>query len=86
MNFLWLLTGLVLGAAIATALLWPRLRASGQLSDTFKALSADALKDSIAQLSEFNKAQLQAVQVHAKGDLEHRRQAVEQLVSPLKEA
>ncbi|HEY2436220.1 MAG TPA: DNA recombination protein RmuC [Solirubrobacteraceae bacterium] len=85
MNFLWLLIGLVLGAAIATALLWPRLRASGQLSDTFKALSADALKDSIAQLSEFNKAQLQAVEVHAKGDLDQRRQAVEQLVGPLKE-
>jgi DNA recombination protein RmuC len=85
MNFLWLLIGLVLGAALATALLWPRLRVPGQLSDTFKALSADALKDSIAQLSEFNQAQLKAVQVQGKGDLEQRQQAVEQLVGPLKE-
>jgi DNA recombination protein RmuC len=85
MNALWLLLGLVIGAALATAALWPRLRAHGQLSDTFKALSHDALKGVIGQLSELNQAQLQAVQVQAKGELEQRQRAVEQLVGPLKE-
>jgi DNA recombination protein RmuC len=85
MSALWLLVGLLIGAALATAALWPRLRARGQLSDTFKALSADALKGVIAQLSELNQAQFQAVQAQAKGELDKRQQAVEQLVAPLKE-
>ena len=65
MNLLWLLIGLALGVALATALLGPRLRAQGHLSDTFKALSADALKASISQLSELNQGQLQAVGIKA---------------------
>jgi DNA recombination protein RmuC len=85
MNVLWFLLGLIVGAALVIALLWPRLRSNGQLSDTFKALSADALKASITQLSELNQAQLRAVQAQATGDLDQRRQAVEQLVGPLKE-
>ena len=43
------------------------------------------MKATIEQLSEHNRVQLQATQAQAKGDLEQRRQAVEQLVSPLKE-
>jgi DNA recombination protein RmuC len=85
MNALWLLIGLAIGAALATAALWPRLRAHGQLSDTFKALSQDALKGVIGQLSELNQAQLQSVQAQAEGELDKRQQAVEQLVAPLKE-
>jgi DNA recombination protein RmuC len=85
MNALWLLIGLFVGAAVTTAALWPRLRAHGQLSDTFKALSAEALQSSLAQLQELNNAQLQTVQTQAKGDLDQRQQAVEQLVAPLKE-
>jgi DNA recombination protein RmuC len=85
MNVLWLLIGLAIGAALATALLWTRLRAQGQLSDRLKAVSADAMKATVQQLTELNRAQLQAAQAHAKGDLEQRRQAVEQLVAPLKE-
>jgi DNA recombination protein RmuC len=85
MNVLWLLIGLLAGAALATAMLWPRLRAHGQLSDTFKALSAEALQSSLAQLQELNRAQLETAQTHAKGDLEQRQKAVEQLVTPLKE-
>src|SRR5437660_1606278 len=83
MNDLWLLIGIVIGAALATALLWTRLRAQAELSDRFKAMSADAMKASVEQLSELNRAQLQAVQAQAKGDLDQRRQAVEQLVAPL---
>src|SRR5205085_9819532 len=85
MNALWLLIGLLIGAAVATAALWPRLRAHGQMSDTFKALSQDALKGVVGQLSELNQAQLQAVQTEAKGQLEQRQRAGEQLVAPLKD-
>ncbi len=59
--------------------------AQDRLSDTFKALSADALQAGMAQLSELAKAQLQSAQAEAKGDLEKRQQAFEQLISPLKE-
>ena len=85
MNALWLIIGLLIGAAMATAALWPRLRAHGQMSDTFKALSQDALQGVVAQLSELNHAQLQAVQTESKGQLEQRQRAVEQLVAPLTE-
>src|ERR1700751_4003200 len=39
----------------------------------------------MAQLTELARGQLQAVQTEARGDLEKRQQAVEQLVAPLKE-
>ena len=85
MNALWLVLGLLIGAAVATAALWPRLRAHGQMSDAFKALSQDALNGVLSQLSELNQVQLQAAQTQAKGDLDQRRQAIEQLVTPLKD-
>jgi DNA recombination protein RmuC len=59
--------------------------AQKRLSDSFKALSADALQSSLAQLAELTHAQLQTAQVQATGDLERRQLAVEQLVAPLKE-
>jgi len=59
--------------------------AQGRLSESFKALSAEALQASMAQLAEMARAQLQTAQVEAKGDLDKRQQAVEQLVAPLKE-
>lgn len=59
--------------------------AQEQLSQSFKALSAEALQASMAQLSELAKAQLTAAQAEAKGDLDKRHQAVEQLVAPLKD-
>ncbi|MFZ0043059.1 MAG: DNA recombination protein RmuC [Solirubrobacteraceae bacterium] len=59
--------------------------AQERLSASFKALSAEALQSSVAQLTELARAQLQTVQTQAKGDLDKRQQAVEQLVAPLKE-
>jgi DNA recombination protein RmuC len=59
--------------------------AQQRLSDSFKALSAEALQASMQQLAELARNQLQAAQAEAKGDLEKRQQAVEQLVAPLKE-
>ena len=124
MTALWLLIGLIVGAAAVILLLRPRLRALAgeasragelerelvrarsdleherarseerlatikdaqeRLSVSFKALSAEALQSSMAQLTELARAQLNAAQAEAKGDLDKRRQAVEQLVAPLKE-
>jgi DNA recombination protein RmuC len=59
--------------------------AQERLSASFKALSAEALQASIAHLSEVAKTQLRAAQSEAKGDLDKRRDAVDQLVAPLKE-
>jgi DNA recombination protein RmuC len=59
--------------------------AQERLSASFKALSAEALQASMAQLSELARAQLREVQAEARGDLDKRQQAVEQLVAPLRE-
>jgi DNA recombination protein RmuC len=59
--------------------------AQERLSTSFKALSAEALQSSMAQLAELARSQLQTAQAQASGDLEKRQQAVEQLVAPLKE-
>ncbi len=124
MAALWLLIGLIIGAALVAVAVRTRLRsltneagraaeldrelikaradldherslaqerlqtlgeAQARLSESFKALSADALQSSMAQLAEMARAQFQAAQVEAKGDLDKRHQAVEQLVAPLKE-
>ncbi len=124
MTALWLALGVLIGAGVLAAALWPRLRAGAdtarrageldrqlvraladleheraraqerletvndaqqRLSTSFKALSAEALQASMAQLAELSRAQLQADQARATGDLEKRQQAVEQLVAPLKE-
>ncbi len=124
MNALWLLIGLLVGAAVAVVALRSRLRtlsaeaatvgelqreldraqseltheralheerlatlteARERMSDSFKALSAEALQASMSHLTELARAQLQTTQAEAKGDLEKRQQAVEQLVAPLRE-
>lgn len=59
--------------------------AQERLSDSFKALSAEALQSSMSQLTALARAQLQTAQAEAKGDLDKRQHAVEQLVAPLKE-
>ncbi|MDQ2896196.1 MAG: DNA recombination protein RmuC, partial [Actinomycetota bacterium] len=59
--------------------------AQQRLSDSFKALSAEALQSSMTQLAELSKAQLQTAREQAKGDLDKRQQAVESLVAPLRE-
>jgi DNA recombination protein RmuC len=59
--------------------------AQERLSASFKALSAEALQSSMSQLAELARAQLQTAQTEAKGDLEKRQNAVEQLVGPLKD-
>jgi DNA recombination protein RmuC len=59
--------------------------AQQRLSDSFKALSAEALQSSMAQLAELTRAQLETAKSEAKGDFERRQHAVEQLVAPLRD-
>ena len=59
--------------------------AQRQLGQSFKALSAEAMESSMKQLAEMARSQLQTAQAKADGELEQRRQAVEQLVGPIKE-
>src|ERR1700761_3684144 len=49
-----------------------------RMSDSFKALSAEALQASMTQLTEMARAQLKTAQTEVKGDLDKRQAAVEQ--------
>ena len=57
-----------------------------ELSQKFKALSRDALKDNNQTFLELARATLEKFQATAKGDLELRQKAIDQLVRPLKES
>ncbi len=100
MSALWLLIGAIVGAGLTALILHERIRSlrvsQQQLSDSFKAMSADALEASLKQLTELNRSQLQtteaearakleAAQAQASGELKQRQQAVEQLVKPLQQ-
>lgn len=54
------------------------------LSDTFKVLSTDALKSNAASFIELATAKLERVQEGARGELQRRQQAIDELVKPLK--
>ncbi len=54
-----------------------------RLADAFKALSAEALASNNASFLHLARATLERYQEGAKGDLEQRRQAIEELVRPL---
>jgi DNA recombination protein RmuC len=59
--------------------------AQERLSASFRTMSAEAIKSGMEQLSQMARAQLQTAQAESRGELEKRQQAVEQLVSPIKE-
>ena len=61
-------------------------RVTQELTEKFKALSRDALKDNNQEFLNLARATLEKFQVTAKGDLEQRQQAIDQLVKPLKES
>jgi len=60
--------------------------AKEKLSNEFKALSADALKSNSTQFLELAKTNLEKFQEGAKGDLQNRQKAIDELVKPLKES
>ncbi len=57
-----------------------------KLSDAFKALSSDALKSNNQQFLELAKSTLEKFQESARGDLDARRKAVDELVKPVRES
>ena len=59
--------------------------AKRQLADAFKALAADALKSSNTSFLELAKTQLEKFQELAKGDLDKRQTAIDELVKPVNE-
>jgi len=61
-------------------------QAGEELTEKFKALSRDALKDNNQSFLELAKANLEKIQETARGDLEIRKSAIDQLVKPLKES
>ena len=61
-------------------------RAEQRLSDTFKALSADALRFSSEQFLQLAKTSLKSHTEEAKGELEQRKLAIESLVKPMAES
>lgn len=60
--------------------------AQARLSDTFKALSSEALQNNNANFLHLAKATLERFQETARGDLDLRQQAIGDLVRPLKES
>ena len=61
-------------------------RVTDELAEKFKALSRDALKDNNQEFLNLAHATLQKFQASAKGDLEQKQQAIDQLVKPLKDS
>jgi DNA recombination protein RmuC len=61
-------------------------QATTELAERFKALSRDALKDNNQEFLNLARATLEKFQATAKGDLDQRQQAIDQLVKPLKES
>jgi DNA recombination protein RmuC len=57
-----------------------------KLGDAFKALSSEALRSNNQSFLELAKITLEKYQTEAKGDLEQRHKAVEQLVTPIKQS
>ncbi len=60
--------------------------AKQNLSDAFKALAADALKSSNTSFLELAKTHLEKLHELAKGDLDKRQTAIDELVKPVKES
>ena len=60
--------------------------AAKSLADTFKALSAEALKSNNQSFLDLAKTSFEKIQEGSKGDLEQRKQAIDQLVKPVKES
>ncbi|MCL2418512.1 MAG: DNA recombination protein RmuC [Conexibacteraceae bacterium] len=89
MSVVWLFVGLIAGAGVTALVMRERIRAlrdgQAQMADSFKAMSAEALDASVKQLTELARSQLQAGNAQAKGEIDKRSLAVEQMVRPIAE-
>jgi len=61
-------------------------KAEDKLADAFKALSADALRNNNQSFLDLARQNLEKFQENAKGDLERRQTAIDELIKPLKES
>jgi DNA recombination protein RmuC len=87
MEQLWLIIGIALGATGAWLVLRARIRderiAHDRLTDSFRALAAEALSSNNQQFVALAKAELGQHQVQAREDLDKRRRAIDALVKPV---
>src|SRR5581483_2665039 len=85
-----LLLGLALGALGAWLLLRERVAAArggrAALANEFQALSTEVLRQSRSDFLDLARTQLEGLQAKAGADLDQRRQAVEQLVAPIRDS
>jgi DNA recombination protein RmuC len=93
-----MIVGLLIGLVIGAGAVWLVVRAHysakvaaletgrAALGDTMKALAADALATNNESFLQLARAQLEQLQQRTTQDLEQRKQAVEHLVSPIKES
>ena len=72
--------------AVAAVRLETLERASQSLSDSFKALSAEALAQNNRSFLDLARTSLQSFQESAKGDLEKRQQAIGELIAPVRQS
>ncbi|MBV8534069.1 MAG: DNA recombination protein RmuC [Alphaproteobacteria bacterium] len=70
----------------AEALLKANESAERKLADTFKALSADALRDNNSSFLALAKASFETIKTESKAELDTRQKAIEGLVGPVKDA
>jgi DNA recombination protein RmuC len=88
--FVGLCIGLLAGAAAVWLVLRSRAAAhrrdQERLVTTFRALASEALQSNNQEFLQLAATKLEGFQLQARGDLEQRRQAVEQLVAPLRES
>lgn len=90
----WILSAQVTNLKVERAKLEAKLEeeqkaneeATQRLRDTFKALAADALQSNNESFLKLARERLETLQTEARGDLDLRKQAVEELVRPLKES
>jgi DNA recombination protein RmuC len=77
--------GFVLGLLVGALAVWLVMRHRASIATEFRALSAEALKSSNEEFLQLATTQFEGYRQQARGDLDQRRQAFEQLLVPLKD-
>jgi DNA recombination protein RmuC len=82
-EFLYLLTGLAIGAVTVGLVMRSSRAADASLRDAFAALSADALRANNDQFLQLARTKLGEIQSQAAGELATRQQAISAMVQPI---